>query len=109
MSKTLIEEKQQEIDEMLQMINIPSNGRFTKGKYNILRLIAAFPLGVNLNSKSMAIRKALEEDDHQLACLRGTVLTSALVMLPYGISIINSIKNILKRARGEPVDNERSD
>lgn len=89
---------------MLAVINKPEE-LFTSGKYNVLRVVAAFPLGTNLDSKSADIKLALEEDNHPLAVLTPSALSSALVTTRRGPSIISMLNNALKRTRAMVDDN----
>jgi hypothetical protein len=78
----------------------------TGSKYNVLRVIAAFPLGVDFNSASKKVQKTLKEDNHPLASLPGSVLTSALATMSYAPSIFKSLIETLKRKRGEVIIDE---
>lgn len=89
------------VTEMLEGINKPSGGPFTGCTYNILRVIAAFPLCINFNSSSIHIQNALREDDHPLASFSRTVLTSTLATIPYGTSILGDLTNKLEGNRLE--------
>jgi hypothetical protein len=104
MSETLKGQREQGIDAMLTAINKPDES-FTTGRYNILRVVAAFPLDVNFNSGSTEVGNVLREDKHALALLPRSALTSALATYPYGPDIIWMLTKTLKRTRGE-VDDE---
>ena len=52
---------------------------FTSANYLILRVVAAFPLDVNLESASPAVHRALGEDRHALARLYRGALTTELI------------------------------
>jgi hypothetical protein len=94
---------------LLEGINIPSGECFTGGKYNVLRIIAAFPLGVDFNSTSKKVWKTLKDDNHPLAFLPGSVLTSALATMSYAPSIFESLINTLRRKRGKVITDEEPD
>src|SRR5258708_27452237 len=74
------QQTQHEIDTMLAAIN--KNKRFTAGEYNILRLVVAFPLAIDFNSKSLEVQEKLMEDEHALAQLGGTTLTAEFATPP---------------------------
>ena len=97
-------EVEADIDNMKVAIN--QDERFTPGPYNILRVIAAFPLGFKLNSPSLAVQVALEEDKHVLAKLPRTVLITELATSRYGQPLAVVLTG-LKRRRSQL--NERSD
>jgi hypothetical protein len=61
---------------MLKAIN-GEDASFTSG-YNILRVIAAYPLDVNLSSTSSDIARALRDDNHPLAILKHLPLVACL-------------------------------
>lgn len=104
MGEIVERQTRQDIDAMLTAINKPDE-RFTTGRYNILRVAAAFPLHANLNSEATEVQKVLWEDNHALALLPQSALTSALATCPYGPSMMSMLTKALKRTRGE-VDDE---
>jgi len=104
MSEIVERQTQHDIDAMLAAINKPGEG-YTTGRYNLLRVVAAFPLSANFNSKAAAVTNALREDNHALALLPRSALISALATCPYGPSIMSMLTKTLKRTRGE-VDDE---
>ncbi len=71
---------------------------FAGPKYNILQVVAAFPLDVNFTSKSQAVRNAIQEDTHPLAKLSRLVLTTELTTCKDGKSFVNQLNRTLKRA-----------
>jgi hypothetical protein len=74
---------------------------FTRGRYNMLRVIAAFPLAANLESSSKKVHAALSEDDHTLALLSRSALVAALATDTRTLSITQMLVDTLKRKRGE--------
>ena len=104
MSKTTKMQTQQKINAMLAAIN-KSDEPFIEGQYNILRVVAAFPLNAKLDSRATEVEKVLREDNHALALLSRSALTSALATCPSGPSIMSMLTETLKRTRGE-VDDE---
>lgn len=104
MGEIVKRQTRQDIDAMLTAINRPDE-RFTTGRYNILRVVAAFPLRANFNSKATDVQKVLGEDTHALALLPQSALTSALATCPSGPSIMSMLTKTLKRTRGK-VDDE---
>jgi hypothetical protein len=104
MKKTTRKKKQKTIDEMLAAI-----GKDTAtGMYNILRVVGAFPLTADFNSRSTDVRDALENDGHALAQLFRPALTTALATTSHSRSILSMLTVGLKRSRGE-VDDEAED
>jgi hypothetical protein len=92
-------EVKQSIESMLGAINLGEC--FTGRQYNILRVVAAFPLDVNFESSSKAIQRALVEDKHPLAALSHVLLTAELATCPDGKSFVDQLKRKLKRDRAE--------
>jgi hypothetical protein len=72
---------------------------FTKGRYNILRVIAAFPLAVGLASSSKKVEAALNEDDHTLARLSRSALVAVLATDVRTRSIVDTLVETLERNR----------
>ena len=103
MGETVERQTQHDIDAMLTAINKPGEG-FTTGRYNILRVVAAFPLNANFNSRAAEVQNMLREDNHALAILPRSILTSALATCPYGPFIMSMLTKTLKRTRGEVDD-----
>ena len=89
---------------MLEAIN-PESERFTDGRYNILRVVVAFPVDENFSSSAAGVQKALKEDSHALAKLKHLALVSALAD-PDGESIISMLKNALKRPHDDEDDGD---
>ena len=87
---------------MLDAINVPNQPGATGGPYDILRVVAAFPLAADFESKSKEVQQALKEDSHPLALLRQSVLVSELATTPEGNSIVTQLRNTLERTRGRP-------
>lgn len=90
---------------MLAAINKPHE-KFTTGRYNILRVVAAFPLNVNFKSMSTDVQSAMGEDSHPLALLPRSALASALATSPDGRSIMSMLTRTLKRTREEVDDDD---
>jgi hypothetical protein len=80
---------------MLEAIN-PESERFTDGRYNILRVVVAFPVDANFSSSAAGVQKVLKEDSHELAKLKHSALVSTLADSE-GESTISMLKNALKR------------
>ena len=91
---------------MLGAINSESE-RFTAGRYNILRIVAAFPLEADIFSPSGHVRRALKEDDHAAACLCHKALISTLTDIQ-GSKIVPMLKNAIKRPRDDADDSDRT-
>jgi hypothetical protein len=89
-------EVEQRIDSMLDAIN--QGDRFTGPKYNILRLVAAFPLDVNFKSSSLAVKQVLSQDTHALAKLSRTALMAELAINLDTRSFLNQLNGTLKRS-----------
>jgi hypothetical protein len=84
-----------QVKEMLEAIN-PESEQFTDGRYNILRVVVAFPVDADFSSPSTGVQKALKEDSHTLAKLKHSALVSTLAD-PEGESTISMLKKALKR------------
>ena len=98
-NKTKQLEKAQNIGSMLGAINL--GDCFTGLQYNILRVVAAFPLDANFESVSEVVQTAIDEDGHPLAKLSQVILTAELATCPDGKSFVNLLKGKLKRAHKE--------
>ena len=62
---------------------------FTKGKYNLLQVVAVFPLEANFKSWSAQVKCMLSKDMHPLATLPARSLTLALTTCWDGQSIVD--------------------
>jgi hypothetical protein len=95
---------------MLAAINTAEDC-FTNGKYNILRVIAAYPLDAKLESRGPSddIRSALLEDSHPLATMKHTTLLASLATSNGIPSILSSLNGNLKRAREEEDGLDKAD
>jgi hypothetical protein len=72
---------------------------FTGARYNILRVIAAYPLDADVNSQaSKTIKEAIREDNHPLATLLHAPLLSSLTRCDSTPSVLSSLR---KRIRDE--------
>jgi hypothetical protein len=91
---------------MLNAIN-PRSARFTTGRYNILRVVAAFPLDADFSSTSTKVQKALNEDNHALAQLAYEKLICALTD-PEGELILPMLSKAVKRPRDNDDDSGRA-
>jgi hypothetical protein len=100
MHKTTKKEKRNAINKMLTAIDKDS----ATGLYDILRVVGAFPLTADFDSKSKEVGEALGEDRHALAQLSTTALTTALATTPHGPDIQSMLTTTLKRTRGEVDD-----
>jgi hypothetical protein len=85
---------------MLEAINA-SEEQFVVGTYNVLRVVAAFPLPTNFKSRASGIMEALKEDPHPLALLSGSVLTAGIITKPSGCSILSTLNAALNRSQGK--------
>ncbi|CAG8719929.1 11572_t:CDS:2, partial [Acaulospora colombiana] len=91
------------LTEMLEYINKPSKGPFMGGRYNILRVVAAFPLDVNFSSISKHVQDALSEDKHDLASFSHTALVSALATISdYGENMVKELMKGVEEHRLKP-------
>lgn len=80
------------------MIN-KDGGCFTGGQYNILRVIAAYPLNAKFDSTSKHIKSVLGKDQHPLATLRHVPLLASLATDSETCTILSSLQKSLKRQR----------
>ena len=64
---------------MLAAINKPEDC-FTgeRAVYNVLRVVAGFPLGANFDAASKKVKNAIAEDPHPLAALNHAPLVASL-------------------------------
>lgn len=94
------------IDDMLEAIGKDE----ATNCYNIIRLVAAFPLKANLSSDSAEVKKALYEDKrkHALAQLSGSVMTSALATTTHGASIMSMLNDTLGRTQKKAADKTKA-
>lgn len=76
---------------MLAAIN-GDRAQFTTGEYNVLRLIAAYPLDSGFDSGAVSVVESLEKDNHPLATLPHEILTSGDVNDPH-ITLTLSVLN----------------
>ena len=84
---------------MLGAIN--QGNHFVGPEYNLLRVVAAFPLDVDFMSSSKAVQDALQEDTHPLAKLPRAVLTAELATFQDGGLFVRQLNGTLKRGRGQ--------
>jgi len=84
---------------MLDAIN--QGDSFPGLQYNILRVVAAFPLGADFQSSRGAVQEALGEDRHPLARLSRTALTAGLATCQDCKSLLGQLNGKLKTARAE--------
>jgi hypothetical protein len=87
---------------MLAAIN-KAEDCFTNGEYNILRVVAAYPLDAKLESRapSEEIRSALLEDSHPLATMKHATLLASLATFDRTPSILSCLNGNMKRPREE--------
>jgi hypothetical protein len=85
-----------EVEDMLNSIN--KGPCFTGEQFNILRVVAAFPLTSNMNSASTHVQAAIKGDGHPLATLNPEVLFAALARFDGTPSIMSTLTVALKRA-----------
>jgi hypothetical protein len=83
---------------MLDAINVAGYPSISE-TYSLLRILAAFPLDIDLNANSDSIRRELNEDSHPLAVLSHSALTSVLATNPPGDAIVRQLQGALKRKR----------
>ncbi len=92
---------------MLEAVN--KNVPFTKGKYNLLRVVAAFPLETNFNSRRTRVQRARYAKTHPLAKLPMSFLILALATCHLGKSIVDQLAGSLERARAVLEEDEAED
>ena len=90
----------QETNDMLEAIN-KAEDCFTGARYNVLRVVAAYPLDANFVTRSLEVQNALNEDNHPLASLEHAPLLSALTRSDATPSVLSSLSMSLKRIRSE--------
>ncbi|PVF99445.1 hypothetical protein CPB86DRAFT_814023 [Serendipita vermifera] len=76
------------INSMLNAIDTENQSPTSVGQHPILHIVASFPLVVDLNSRAQSVQAALDKDSHPLALLSTSTLTSGLVTIPEGLSIV---------------------
>ena len=81
--------------------------QFTDGEYNILRVVAAFPLDVNFDSTSKKVQESMEKDVHALAKLSQTAFTAELATSPDRRSLLGDLREYLKRSRDKAEGDRR--
>ena len=87
----------QQIDPMLAAIN-GEDSCWTGAEYNILRVVAAFPLAADFGSKSKLVATMLKDDKHPLAILSSERLVEVLLARPESKSCLDSLRGTVKRA-----------
>ncbi|PVF96380.1 hypothetical protein CPB86DRAFT_874942 [Serendipita vermifera] len=95
---------QHKINSMLDAIDTENQSPASAGQRPILRIVASFPLVVDLNSRAKSVRAALDKDSHPLALLSTSALTSVLATVPEGFSIVRQLTENLKRMRESDKD-----
>ena len=91
---------------MLAAINTPEEC-FTGVKYNILRVIAAYPLDAWVDGgRSPEIKSAIDADPHPLATLRHGPLLSSLATCHGTPTILLALAPSLKRPRNDNVKDD---
>jgi len=94
-----------EIDDMLKAINEEENC-FTGARYNILRVVAAYPLDADVNSQSSKnIQQAILEDNHPLATLLHAPLLSSLARDDATPSVLSSLRKRIRDDVGDQDEN----
>jgi len=88
------------IKRMLAAIN-GADSCWTGAEYNILRVVAAFPLAADLDSKSKLVATMLKHDKHPLATLSNVSLVAELVARPESKSCVDSLCRIAKKKHDE--------
>lgn len=91
---------------MLAAIN--KGERFTTGKYNILRVVAAYPLVADFDSASVKVQERLIQDNHALAQLDGTALIAEFSTLGMQLAHTVEEKQQGKKRRHEDKDNAKA-
>jgi hypothetical protein len=81
---------------MLNAVNVAGYSNIGE-TYSLLRILAAFPLDIDLNANSDGIRHALDEDNHPLVVLSHSALISVLAANPRGNAIVTQLQGTLKR------------
>jgi hypothetical protein len=92
---------------MLEAINTPDEC-FTGARYNILRVVAAYPLDAKIDAttRSKEIRDAIEADPRPLATLRHGSLLSALATYDGTPTILSALALSMKRPRNNDVEGD---
>ncbi|KAF8238002.1 hypothetical protein L208DRAFT_416279 [Tricholoma matsutake] len=88
----------QEINDMLEAIN-KAEDCFTGARYNVLRVVAAYPLDANFGSRSLEVQNASLKDNHPLATLDHAQLLNSLTRCDAMPSVLSSLSMSLKRVR----------
>ena len=74
---------------------------YTGADFNMLRVIASFPLVVNFSSTSERVTNILNSDKHPLAILPTAHLVEVLGAHPESESCMEILRNSIKRAHVE--------
>lgn len=80
---------------MLGFINIQAPLSASR-PYNILQVIAGFPLNINFDSSSVEVQVAISENNHPLAKLSNKAYSEGLGDSEAGRSIINQLLSLKK-------------
>ena len=78
-------------------------------EYNILRVVAGFPLAADLPSKSYHIQTAISEDSHPLATLKPNLILAAIATSEFPSNILSSLSTSLDNARPQSDDDDDLD
>jgi hypothetical protein len=87
---------------MLAAIN--EQDSWTGADYNILRVVAAYPLAADFSSKSKHVAAMLKADNHPLATLSNVPLVEELLARPESKSCVDGLNRLVKRARDKADD-----
>jgi hypothetical protein len=91
---------------MLAAINTPDEC-FTGARYNILRVVAAYPLDAGIDSeRSEEIKSAIDADSHPFATMRHAPLLSSLATCDGTPTILSALARSLKRPRSDDVKHD---
>jgi hypothetical protein len=86
---------------MLDVINPPKDS-FTGARYNLLRVIVAYPQNAQnaqLSGRSTVVKQVLDEDHHPIATMKHTSLTVSLSFDETLSPILQSLDNSLTEAK----------
>lgn len=91
----------QDVEKILAAIN--QEDCFTGATYNILRVVATYPLQANFaNERSKKLTDALNEDKHPIASMKHSSLLASLVMSDDTPSILSSLRAKRLREAEDP-------
>lgn len=87
---------EQHVAEMLGSIN-QEDQLFAGPQYDMLRVVARFPLDMNFNSSRKYVQSAICEDNHPLARLQSLVFTAGLGTSEGCESYVTQVRHSLEK------------